>query len=206
MFLGGICFFVMSVALPCSLVIYGPLSDHVSGPARRISEKTGLCEIDARNLFDQAHRSGQETARLVVDHIQSERCRHGFALHHFPRDLPEQRQFEKELAERFGYQHDFTKFKAVFMDPRQDDAERIRKNQSITHRENPEYDPYDRTSKKIVARPFALDTSNWMYDRLNLLSHFMETRRPMAQVESHKTAEEAASDILRVTAESSVSS
>ena len=184
-----------------SVVMYGPLGDHVATPAKRLSEKTGFCEIDARNLYEQARRNAQETARLVVDQIQNERCRRGFALHHFPRDLPEQRLFERELAERFGPHHDFNKFKAVFLDTRQDEKDRIRKNEPIYHRDNPEYDPYDRSSKRIVARPLALDTSNWMYDRTNLLTHFMRTKRDMAEVEAHKCADEIASDIMRVATE-----
>jgi hypothetical protein len=192
----------MSTTTSPSIVLYGPVSDHMSAAAKRLSEKTGLCEIDARRLFEEARPSTEEFARLITDRIQNERCRRGFALHHFPRDLPEQRQFEKELVQRFGLQHEFTKFKAVFLDPRQEDAERIRKNEPTYHRDNPEYDPYDRSSKKIIARPFALDSSNWIYDRSNLLSHFMDTRRPMAQVGVHKSADEAASDIIRVASES----
>lgn len=183
-----------------SIIMYGPQGERVSSPAKRLSEKTGLCEIDARKLHEEARRNAEETARLVVDHIQKERCHQGFALHHYPRDLPEQRLFEKELAERFGPEHEFNKFKAVFLDPRQDKTERIRENKPL-FRDNPEYDPYDRTSKQMVARPLALDTSNWIYDRPNLLSHFMRTRRPMAEVESHKTPDEVVSDILRVTTE-----
>jgi adenylate kinase family enzyme len=179
--------------VPC-LVLYGPLNERTLAAARRLSERTGFCEVDARNFYEKARRSSADLARLVVDEIeQNERCHRGFVLHEYPRTMPEEQQFERELLLRFGPRSRFAKFSALFLDPRQDEA-----SEPIIHRDNPEYDPYAPSYKQAVARAIAVDTSNWIYDRVNLMNHFIKTRRLMNQVDVHKPADETATEVISI--------
>ena len=147
--------------------------------------------------------SSIEAVRKIQSALESERCRQGFALHHFPNNLPEEKALERMLKEKFGENHPFTKFDAVFLNVAREpvDARRA-KGKPILEKDTPDFDPTEPMAKGVIGRQFTLGTSNWLHERPLFLDWFMRTKRGMVEVDAlSKPAEETTREILRIVGE-----
>ena len=183
-----------------SVVLFGPHGSARSRHAGELAKREGICEVDASAFWGESKKiSSEDAIKRIREQLEQERCQAGFALHHFPNNLPEQERFEKMIKDRFGASHPFNQFKAVFLDVGRDPVgERLFKKQPILERDNPEYDPYDPVNKDIIGRALTIGTGNWIYDKPPLLSHFMKTQREMLTVDALKPHQETTQDIIRI--------
>ena len=149
--------------------------------------------------------SSVEAVRKIEKELQKDRCQLGFALHHFPSNLPEEKHLEKMLSKKYGPDHPFSKFKAVFLNVGKEDPQaRMRQGKPNLDRDTPDYDPFDPLNKLNIARHFTIGTGNWGHERTLFMDHFTKTRRGMTEIDALKPSREAAQDILRAVHQPSV--